>query len=167
MLSLQKFVSIGAAWCGADAGQVNIRSIQHTLARISELYPTRAAQRARGIQVSVHTIASGVYSDRSIRSGLSTLVKAGLIRRVRTKQPGAARDDVCKTQVNPALITLAREWAREQLVLNYPKPPTRRYVELPMEWPMPTDYNCILIEPDEAEFEEQTEIEMEIEYASL
>lgn len=32
---------------------------------------------------------------------------------------------------------------------------------------MPTDYNCILIEPDEAEFEEQTEIEMEIEYASL
>lgn len=164
MLSLKKFVIDGAAWAG-DAGQLTTRSVRYTLARISELYPTRATQLGRGIQVSVRTIAAGAYSDRSIRSSLTVLVKAGLIRRIRTKQPGAVRDDVCKTQVNPALIALAREWAREQLVINYPKPPTRHYVELPMEWPAPADSNCMLIEFDEAEFEEQTE--MEIEHASL
>ncbi len=164
MHALSKFVKNGVCWSGGESGLLTSRSVEHTLHQISVFYPTRAVQQQRGLRLSVLKLANGAYSDRSIRSALSILVITGLIRRVRTKQAGLSIDDVCKTYINPTLIALAREWAREQLVLNYPKPPSIHAVELPMAWPATP---CIVIAQDDAGFKDHIETEKEIENALL
>ena len=130
MDSLKKFVEVGAHWSGDGSDLLDSRSIQFTLSRLADLWPTREAQQRRGIRVSVYRLAAGNYKDRSIRAALASLVDLGLIARVRDKKPGTQLDSVARTYINPLLVDLSRDWVAEQRVLRYPRTPTKNTVDL-------------------------------------